>query len=281
MEGLGVLQATDVLPLLHQKDWTIRMQALTVIPSVISKNNYQQFLPVLQNMIAHNDTLAAPYVGFLVHYIQPFNAASAKKLLVSLTKKYGGNVYVADAIISNLQNKESTFYKESLAINPDTSLAVNKRLKKVMDDIVKAKNNSNAEILAKQFPKGAALFGSVCQTCHGKDGNGVPSLAPPLNGSDWVLGDKNKLIPIVLYGLTGPVKVAGKVYKAPEINGDMPGIGQNKEFSDDDIAQVLSLIRKSWNNKSGNISAADVGNTRNKFKDRQKTFTEEELNKLK
>ncbi|WP_018614605.1 DUF7133 domain-containing protein [Segetibacter koreensis] len=281
MEGLGVLQPQDVLPLLKQTNWTIRMQALSVIPSIITRTNYRQFLPLLEDMVAESDSLAAPYIAFLAHFIQPFNRATTHRLLVRLTKKYGSDLFVADAIISNLQNKEAAWYKEILSINPDTSIAINKRLKKVIDDISKAKNNSNTKNIAKKFPKGVALFGSVCQTCHGVDGNGVPSLAPPLNGSNWVLGDKNKLIPIVLYGLTGPVKVAGKVYKSPEINGDMPGIGQNKEFSEDDIAQVLSFIRNAWSNKAEKISAGDITNTRSKFKDRQKSFTMEELNKLK
>jgi len=125
------------------------------------------------------------------------------------------------------------------------------------------------------------VFTSLCQTCHGPDGNGVSALAPPLNGSNWVQGDKNKLIPIVLYGLTGPIKVAGKMYQSPEINGDMPGIGANKEFSDEDIAQVLSFIRNAWNNKATPITANDVKEQRAKFTDRQKTFTMEELNSLK
>lgn len=281
LEGLGALQPGDVLPLLQQPDWKIRMQALSVLPSIINKNNFHQFLPQMQKMVDHNDTLAAPYIGFLIHYIQPFDAVAAHQLLTTLTKKYPSNVYVADAVISNLYNKEADYYKEWLTNNADTSVAINKRLKKVIDDIAKAKNNSNAESIARLYPQGVSLFGSVCQTCHGKDGNGIPSLAPPLNGSDIVMGGKNKLIPIVLYGLTGPVKVAGKVYKAPEINGDMPGIGQNKEFADDDIAQVLSFIRSSWANKAEKITAADVTNTRNKFKDRQKPFTWEELSKIK
>lgn len=281
LEGLGVLNSADVMPLLEQTNWKTRMQALSVLPSVINRNNYGQVLPVLDKIIRDNDTLSAPYIGFLVHAIHPLDAAAAKKLLGLLTKKYGDNVFVADAIISNLQEKERAFYKTSLELNPDTTLAINVRLKKVIDDIEKAKSISNAKMIAQLYPKGAEIFGTYCQTCHGKDGNGVTSLAPPLNESNWVTGDINKLIPIVLYGLTGPVKVSGKLYKAPEINGDMPGIGQNKEFSDEDIAQVLSFIRSSWNNKAGKITASEVTHTRNKFKDRQKTFTSEELNKLK
>ena len=146
-----------------------------------------------------------------------------------------------------------------------------------MDDIVKAKNSSNAKKLEKEFPRGVAIYKSVCQTCHGSDGNGVTALAPPLNNSEWVVGDKNRLASIVLYGLTGPVSVSGKLYKAPEINGDMPGIGQNKEFSDEDIAEVLSFIRSSWNNKAGKVLAEEVNNARNKNKGRQNPFSSEEL----
>ena len=281
MEGLGVLQLNDVLPLLTADQWPIRMQALSVVPSIISRKNYQQLLPVLQQMINGNDTLAAPYIAFLLNSFRAMNAAAANDLLLTLTKQYGSNVYVADAIISNLQNKEAVFYKQALKINPDTSIALNKRLKKVIADIAAAKNNSNAKKLEKEFPKGAAIFQSVCQNCHGKDGNGIASLAPPLNNSEWVKGDKNRLIPIVLYGLTGPVKVDGKLYKAPEINGDMPGVFENKEFSDADLAQLLNLIRNSWNNKGEKITEEDIKNTRNKHKGRMNPFNAEELQNLK
>lgn len=281
MEGLGVLQLNDVLPLLNADSWPIRMQALSVVPSIISKKNYRQLMPFLQQMASENDTLALPYIGFLLNSLRPFNAAVTDVLLIKLTKQYSNNLYVADAIISNLKNKEAAFYRQALKINPDTGSAINKRLMKVLADIAAAKNNRNAKKLEREFPKGAAIFQSVCQNCHGKDGNGIASLAPPLNNSEWVKGDKNKLILIVLYGLTGPVKVDGKLYKAPEINGDMPGIFENKEFSDADIAQLLNFIRSSWNNTGEKISEADITHTRNKHKGRKNPFNSEELDNLK
>ncbi|HVY74735.1 MAG TPA: hypothetical protein VG890_07890, partial [Puia sp.] len=84
-----------------------------------------------------------------------------------------------------------------------------------------------------------------------------------------------------LYGLSGPVEVAGKLYKAPEINGDMPGIGHNTDYSDEDIAQVMSYIRNSWQNKAETINASDIRQVRDRFKDRQNSFTMDELKKLK
>jgi len=276
LEGLGVLEWNDILPLLNDKEWPLRMQALSALPSVINKNNYQQIISVLQSTIDNNDTLATPYIAFLMHNIQPLDKKAAHNILIKLFKKYGANIYVADAIISNLQNNEAPFYKEIKNINADTALALNKRLKKVLDDIASAKTASNAEKIKKQFPRGAAIFQSVCQTCHGKDGNGIVGLAPPLNKSELV-AEKNKIIPIVLFGLTGPVQVNGKLYKAPEINGDMPGIGQSPEYGNEDISDVLNFIRNSWNNKGETISPEDVNQAKTKYKGRVNAFTAEEL----
>lgn len=281
LEGLHALQPADVLPLLQNNNWLIRMQALSVLPSVMNKNNYNQFLPLLQQLV--NDTLAAPYIGYIMHNMQQYNAAAAKQILMQLTSKYAANKYVADAVISNLENKEESFLKEVVKINADTTTVFARRLRKVIDDIAKARSQSNQKKLAALYPRGAHIFTTLCQTCHGLDGNGVTALAPPLNKSNWVQGNKNQLIPIVLYGLTGPVKVADHLYKSPEINGDMPGIGSNDEYNDEDIAQVLNYIRNSWNNKvSGSaITAKDISDTRKKYEGRQKTFTMEELEGIK
>jgi len=78
-----------------------------------------------------------------------------------------------------------------------------------------------------------------------------------------------------LYGLSGPLKVNNKLYD--KINGEMPGIGNNKDLVDEDIAQLLSFIRKNWSNNESEISRMDVIKIRNKFKDRQNAFTMAEL----
>jgi mono/diheme cytochrome c family protein/glucose/arabinose dehydrogenase len=275
MEGLGVLKEDDVLALLKNTDWTLRMQALTVLPSVLNKENYNGFLPVLFAMCDENDVLAAPYLAFLSPYIQVFDPFSAKKLLLDLSKKYSGNIFISDAVISTLQNREAAFYSEFTGINPDTSLVISKRLKKIVDDL--AKKKVNAPDPAKEFPRGLALYRNICQACHGADGNGVNGLAPPLNNSDWVTGDKKRLAAVVLYGLSGPITVSKKLYKAPEVSGEMPGIASNTNFSDEDIAQVLSYIRSSWANSADKVTKEEVAGIRLKYKGKQQSFTEKEL----
>ena len=123
------------------------------------------------------------------------------------------------------------------------------------------------------------MFRSICLVCHGADGNGLTSLAPPLNRSEWVTGDKDKLIAVILYGLTGPVIVNNKIYQPPEINGDMPGIGSNKDIVDEDIAQLSSFLRKSWNNDAEKVSREEVIKIRQKFNNRNTSFTVSELEK--
>jgi mono/diheme cytochrome c family protein len=280
LEGLGSLQTEEVLALLNQPEWPIRMQALSVLPSVINETTYKQYLPVLEQLVVQNDTLAAPYVAFIANYFRPFDKGAANELLQQVAIKYSGNQYVADAVISNLQDREEDFQKGTAALVPDTRLAIHQQLQEVITTTNNARANRNPEVLKKEFPKGAAMFNATCQTCHGPDGNGVNALGPPLNGSEWVTGNKEKLISIVLFGLTGPVTVKGHLYKAPEINGDMPGIGYNKELSNADIAQLLSYIRKSWQNNADKVSAGEVTKVREKLKGRQKAFTEQELNQL-
>lgn len=281
LEGLGAIKPEDVNPLLEQKSWPIRMQALSVLPSVINKNNYKQYLTELQKLLDDKDEMAAPYLAFLAKTIGKFDKNAANQIINNLVKQYPKNQFVSDAIISNYEGQEAAFLKQITTMNPDTNLAINKGLRRVLADIERSKVNKNAKALEKEFPKGAVIFKSVCQTCHGADGNGIRALAPPLNESDWVNGSKSRLIPIVLYGLTGPIRVNGTLYQAPEINGDMPGIGNNKEFSDDDIAQLLSLIRKSWKNNADKVTAADIVKARETFKGRQKAFTMDELKRVK
>jgi mono/diheme cytochrome c family protein len=277
LEGFGVLKADEVLALLQSPQWNIRMQALSASPTVIDRNNYGQFANALQQMVTSNDTTAAPYVGFVANSIQPFDRKAADNILFSLAKKYPTNNYVGDAIVSNLQGREEAFQKQLAMVVPDTSRAVNKRLQRVVAAIEDAKLNSDPKLMAKYYPRGVAIYGTVCKTCHGEDGNGVAALAPPLNKSEIVNGNKVTMISILLKGLSGPVKIAGHLYKSPEISGEMPGFADNKDFTDDDLAQVMNFVRRSWQNKGDKVSAADVKTNRAKLAARQKSFTIEEL----
>lgn len=280
LEGLGALRTEDVISLLKDASWPIRMEALTVLPSVMDQTNYKQYVSVLREMVEKSDSLAMPYIAFAANHIRTFDSTIADNLLYEVVKKYPDNLFVADAVISNMEGREEVFQAKVKGIVKDPALTINRQIQKIIDNIKEVQANQNIGKLKREFPKGHALYTSICQTCHGIDGNGMASLAPPLNQSEWVTGDKNKLISIVLFGLSGPVKVNGHLYKAPEINGDMPGIGYDQDLSNEDIASLLSFVRKSWKNNADKINGEEVEKVRQQHKDREKPFTVEELNEL-
>lgn len=280
LEGLGILQSDDILPLLRSENWQVKAQALSALPIAVTENNINEFKPVLQGLISHTDTLIAPYLAFQLGSIQKLDRQMANNMLLQIANRYSRNPYVADAVISNLKGQEADFFKQVKLTRSDTTLLLSAQLKRVIADIKSSESNKDANLLRKQYPRGASLFRSTCQPCHGADGNGIRSLAPPLNRSEWVTGSKEKLIAILLHGLSGPVKVNNRLYQPPEISGDMPGIGSNKDIVDEDIAQLSSFIRNSWSNGAEEISRAEVIKIRKKFENRQGSFTVDELAKL-
>ena len=107
-----------------------------------------------------------------------------------------------------------------------------------------------------QMANGKKLYNQWCMACHQADGSGVPELNPPLAKTDWVTGDKSRLIKVLLNGLNETVTVNGEEYSNP-----MPA--QN-HLKDDQIADILTYIRNSFGNKASAISSAEVKALRGK-----------------
>ncbi len=278
LEGLHALTQPEVLANLKVKSWPVNMQALSVIPAMINEETAPAYINALNAPAVRNNKLAAPYLAYLAHTIRKYDRNAADEMLNHLAKTYANDKFVADALITNLEGREEAYQKQMLTQLPDTALAINKQLKTIVTNKFNALNNTDPREMERKFPRGAALFRTSCQTCHGADLNGIKSLAPPLNKSEWVTGKKERLIAIVLYGMTGPVEVNKHLYTKPEIMGDMPGIGNSMEFSDEDIAQLLSYIRAYGSNKADKVNQQEVTNVRAQLKGRDKAFTVEELN---
>ena len=128
----------------------------------------------------------------------------------------------------------------------------------------------------KLFATGRQLYLNTCSGCHGTDGRGMARFAPPLIGSDWVLGDGKRLALILLHGMEGPVDVAGKVYNTPDILPVMPA---HSTLDDAAITAILTYIRNEWGNQAGPIGKRVVGTTRVTSQGRVVPWTANELNK--
>jgi len=127
----------------------------------------------------------------------------------------------------------------------------------------------------EQFAQGRKFYLNACAGCHGNDGEGLSRFAPPLRNSEWVLGDKNRLILILLDGIEGPLEVAGKRYAEPEI---LPVMPSHSTLDDATIASILTYVRNAWGNQAGAIDRRTVGKVRITGQGRLVPWTAAELN---
>ena len=104
-------------------------------------------------------------------------------------------------------------------------------------------------------PAGQVVYEQNCLACHQANGSGVPNLNPPLRQTDWVLGDKTRLINVLLKGLQGQ-EVEGDMY-----DNAMPA---HDFLTDGQIADVLTYIRNNFGNKANAVSVEEVRAVRGK-----------------
>lgn len=128
------------------------------------------------------------------------------------------------------------------------------------------------EAQAALFEKGKTIYNTLCAACHQPHGFGLDGLAPPLVDSEWVLGKPEIAARIVMHGLAGPVKVGGRSF-----NLAMPPLPQ---LTDEDIAGVLTYIRREWEHNASPVEVKTVTAVREQNKGRAGMWTEEELKSL-
>jgi mono/diheme cytochrome c family protein len=113
-----------------------------------------------------------------------------------------------------------------------------------------------------RFEAGHTIYNNLCRACHQEDGRGEERVAPTLIGSDLALGDVGRPVRILVHGKEGPV-------------GLMPPLGQ--AFNDDQIAEVLTYIRRAWGNTGDAVDPSAVRDVRAATQGRTRPWTNEEL----
>ena len=113
----------------------------------------------------------------------------------------------------------------------------------------------------KRYVAGQQQYLTTCAGCHQVGGTGLANVAKPLIGSEWALSIPERVIRIVLHGKEGTML--------------MPPVGS--ALSDDQIANVLTYVRRSWGNSASAIDPAQVAEVRGATLGRKKPWTEAEL----
>ena len=98
--------------------------------------------------------------------------------------------------------------------------------------------------------RGEAVYLANCAACHQPNGEGLTGAFPPLAGSDFLEGDRKKVMAAALFGLSGPITVNGVEY-----DGVMPSLGH---LPDEDLAAALTYVLNAWGNDGAAVSVAEV-----------------------
>lgn len=176
------------------------------------------------------------------------NTGDAVHRPVGLAAGPDGSLYISDSRKGKIwrvvyKGERETFGSEQLAeMEARKSLPHIRTPDEVHDD------------MQKHLAVDQKLYNTFCGTCHQQNGKGARGRMPPLAGTEWVTGNKERLITVVLNGLQGPLEVNGESY-----NSVMPA---HHFLKDDEVAMILTYIRRSFGNQASAVTAAEVRRVR-------------------
>jgi len=115
-----------------------------------------------------------------------------------------------------------------------------------------------------RYAAGAEIYKNICIACHQPDGQGKEHVAPPLVGSKFALAAPTVPARILLAGKEGNV-------------GLMPPLNM---LTDEQIASVLTYVRREWGNEASAVDPATVKEVRGLTASHTRPWTEAELSRL-
>lgn len=174
------------------------------------------------------------------------NTSDAMHRPMGLAQGPDGSIYISDSKKGTIWRVLYKGDKAKFGEADLSAMAKRKATSAHIKDPDPVKDNLEKEMISG----GEKIYKTYCVACHLADGKGDGSRFPPLDSSEFVMGDKNKLIDIVLKGLQKPITVKGKTY-----NNVMPA---HNFLSDADISLLLTYIRKSFGNDASEILSSEV-----------------------
>lgn len=121
-------------------------------------------------------------------------------------------------------------------------------------------------------PAVGGAYQTVCVTCHQAEGQGIPGAFPPLAGSEWITGNPEIPMRIVLLGLTGEIEVKGVKFNA--VMPPPPGM------TDAQIAEAITYARTHFGNHASEVTPAMVEELHKSLAGRTASMTVAELSAL-
>lgn len=178
------------------------------------------------------------------------NTSDAMHRPVGIAIGPDGSLYITESVRGKVWRIKFTGDKRSFG---------EAQLARVMEEKRSANNVRTPDEIADNLQRGQEvaenqIYDMYCAACHQRNGEGSPPRYPPIAGSEWVTGDVDRLISVIINGLEGPIVVKGEPYDSV-----MP---QHSFLSDEDVAKVATYIRQNFGNNASAVSVEDVSRVR-------------------
>lgn len=189
------------------------------------------------------------------------NTSDASYRPMGLAMGHDGSLYISDSEKGKIwrimyKGDKNKFGEGQLAAMQKRKLtASNIKTPHETEDVIVPEGMDKAEMI--NITEEAKLYNTFCSVCHQRNALGNDRF-PPLNGTKWVLGDKQTLVKVVLNGLSGKILVKEKPYY-----NTMPKLGMLK---DEEIAKILTYIRGNFGNNASAITPEEVAKIRSENK---------------
>jgi mono/diheme cytochrome c family protein len=110
--------------------------------------------------------------------------------------------------------------------------------------------NEDEITFKRYYTTGSVIYQTKCQNCHGKDGQGLSALMPPLTDTAFLKANKSSLACFIKYGIKGKLLIINH----KPFEGNMPVT----DLAPIEIAEVLTYVTNSFGNNMGVVTAQQV-----------------------
>ncbi|MEX2641384.1 MAG: PVC-type heme-binding CxxCH protein [Balneolales bacterium] len=252
----------------------IRSSAVRILEPVIAQDSNT----VLEQLAELMETETSSFVQLqMLASLGESTGVRALKLMADILNKHIDSPYFREMALTGVYQREAQL-AEILRSEYDWRDEDSSDHQSVLESLAEAESDRPATSLGhltlaeqKLFDNGRQLF-RTCSTCHGPEGKGIGGIGTTLAGSEWVQGDMDALVRIVLNGFSG-----GAAERGEDVPGVMPA---HNYISDEDLAAILTFLRQSWENDASPVGPEVIARIREEDGDRRTTWTPSKLREL-
>lgn len=277
LEGLNALSFDFLYALARDGNADVASHALVLMEDFANEKEISRAKLLFEETMARKDQVLDLYLASTVGVWAEYDPGLFFPLIHELSQRYGENKIVQEALISGA---EMVLPELQVYLGEQESFAGTSLDDFAVATLARVESDSPNSIFSSEMPRadartnGAILFRQICASCHSLGGEGISGLAPSLVGSDYVSTHIEQLGLIILHGLKGPLLINGELY---DEGHQMPGLINNKDLSDRDIADIISYITNAFSRNSRSLGVDEIHGLRALKSESGMEYTEEEL----